>query len=118
MIAADRGYNHAVVNLGNVAFLDQDFEGSLGYYKKGLERDSANNVALLGAARCYYELDEFMRSDTLYAELGTRDDALGKRYSYLGSFIDTEGRAWSLAERLHTTTWSLPKNLDHSQDTG
>jgi tetratricopeptide (TPR) repeat protein len=120
-IAADRGYTHAIVNLGNVAFLDQDYEGSLGYYKKGLERDASNNIALLGAARCYYELDEFMRSDTLYAELGTRDAALGKRYSYLSSFIDTDGRAWSLSERLHTTTWSLPKGLDpivHADDGG
>jgi tetratricopeptide (TPR) repeat protein len=118
-IAADRGYTHAIVNLGNVAFLDQDYEGSLGYYKKGLDRDPSNNIALLGAARCYYELDEFMRSDTLYAELGTRDAALGKRYSYLSSFIDTEGRAWSLSERLHTTAWSLPKGLDpvvHADD--
>ena len=111
-IAADRGYSHAIVNLGNVAFLDQDFEGSLGYYRSALERDRDDSLALLGAARCYYELDEYMRSDALYAELGTRDATLGRRYAYLGSFIDTDGRAWSLSERLQTTTWSLPKRLD------
>lgn len=117
-IAADRGYAHAIVNLGNVAFLDEDFEGSLGYYRKGLERDPANDIALLGAARSYYELDEFARSDTLYAELGTRDAVLGRRYAYLGSFLDVEGRAWSLSERLRTTTWSLPKALDPVEKTG
>ncbi|HNQ97464.1 MAG TPA: tetratricopeptide repeat protein, partial [Treponemataceae bacterium] len=107
-IAAKKGSTHARVNLANVYFLEQNYRDALTEYNRVLASDSANSLALLGAARCYYELDEFNRADTLYAELGTRDAALTRNYAYLGSFFETRGRAWSLADRLVTTTWSMP----------
>jgi len=111
-IAAGKGYRHARVNLGNVAFLEQDYESALGEYKKALASHPDDSLSILGAARCYYELDDYIRSDTLYAELGTRDAVLTHNYAYLGSFFETKGRAWSLADRLSTTTWSLPSGED------
>lgn len=111
-LAARRGNLHARVNLANVSFLEEDYKRALGQYNDVLARDPDNNLATLGAARCHYELDEYDRSDSLYAELGTRDVALSRSYGYLGSFFDSTGRAWSLSDRLSTTTWSLPEGND------
>lgn len=106
-IAAQRGSRHARVNLGNIGFLEGDYSAALDSYNRVLSSEPGNSLALLGAARCYYELDDYDRSDTLYAELGTRDTVLVRNYAYLGSFFDTRGRAWNFSDRLSTMTWSL-----------
>jgi hypothetical protein len=108
-LAARRGHLHARVNLANVSFLEEDYKRALGQYNDVLARDPDNNLATLGAARCHYELDEYDRSDSLYAELGTRDVALSRSYGYLGSFFDSTGRAWSLSDRLSTTRGAFPR---------
>lgn len=107
-IAAMRNNIDAWTNRGNVQFLAQNYQEALKYYGYVLARDKDNTIAMLGAARCYYELDDYGKSDTLYAELAKKDPSLAVKYSYLGSFFETQGRAWSLSERLATTTWSLP----------
>jgi tetratricopeptide (TPR) repeat protein len=106
-IAAHEGCTDAWVNLGNVAFQEENYSGALKYYNYVLAVDPENSVALLGSARAYYELEEFRYSDALYAELGTRDYALSRQYTYLASFFDNTGRAWNLSDRLSTTTWSV-----------
>lgn len=106
-LAAKAGDTDAWVNLGNIAFQEENYSGALKYYNYVLAVDPENSVALLGSARSYYELEEFRYSDALYAELGTRDYALSKQYTYLASFFDNTGRAWNLSDRLLTTTWSV-----------
>jgi tetratricopeptide (TPR) repeat protein len=110
ILAARKGNYDAWVNLGNVAFMEADYVTALNYYNYVLSQRPDDAVALLGAARCYYEEDEFQYSDALYAELGTRDVDLEKRYSYLGSFFDNNGRAWSYSDRLATTTWCVSRS--------
>ncbi|MDR1318853.1 MAG: hypothetical protein LBJ90_04440, partial [Treponema sp.] len=108
-IAAARLDNvDALVNLGNVAFMEQRFEDSLYYYQQALLRDENNSIAILGCARTYYEVNNFIRADTYYGRLRGLDRNLAQNYSYLVSFFENRGRAYSLADRLITTSWSLP----------
>ncbi|HNY22575.1 MAG TPA: tetratricopeptide repeat protein, partial [Treponemataceae bacterium] len=109
IIAARADNVDAWVNLGNIAFMEQNYPEAIGYYNFVLSKHPEESVAILGAARAYYELEEFEYSDALYATLGTCDAGLERKYSYLGSFFDSTGRAWSLSERLSTTAWSLPE---------
>ncbi len=99
---------NAWTNLGNILFIEQKYDEALTYYNYVLSIDKNNSLALLGAARCNYELDDFGNSDAMYASLQKQDAPLSRKYAYLGSFFDTRGRAWSLADRLSTTEWSLP----------
>ena len=99
---------NAWTNLGNILFIEQKYDEALTYYNYVLSIDKKNSLALLGAARCNYELDDFGNSDAMYASLQKQDAPLSRKYAYLGSFFDTRGRAWSLADRLSTTEWSLP----------
>ncbi|MDR1899911.1 MAG: tetratricopeptide repeat protein, partial [Treponema sp.] len=108
VMAARRNNLHGWVNLGNVAFLQQRYEESLGFYYRVLREDPDNSIATLGMARCYYELNDFNSSDTYYADLRRHDSALAGEYAYLGSFFESRGRAYSLADRLSTAPWSYP----------
>lgn len=101
------------INLGNVAFQEGNYSGALRYFNYVLSKDPAQPVALLGSARSYYELEKFRYSDALYGELCKKDKELANEYTYLASFFDAKGRAWSFSDRLATTTWSLsPEPVD------
>ncbi len=110
-VAARSGNVDAWVNLGNVSFQAGEYDAALKYYRYVLAIDSENSVALLGAARCYYELEQFSYSDALYEELCERDYALSRKYTYLASFFENTGRAWSLSDRLSTTTWAVSSDV-------
>lgn len=113
-VAAESDYIHAWINLGNILFMENRFEDALKYYNYALTLDEDNSLALLGASRCYYELDNFNRSDVLYTALRQTDGEIAAQYPYLGSFFETKGRAWSLSDRLLTTIWSLPEDRSES----
>jgi tetratricopeptide (TPR) repeat protein len=106
--AAEMESIHGRINLGNLAFLEQRYQEALGHYQGALTRQPDNQLALLGMARCYYELNDFAVSDSYYAEVRRSDPGLARQYAYLASFFENRGRAYSLSDRLVTTTWSLP----------
>jgi hypothetical protein len=107
-IAARNDYSHSVINLGNVAFMEQNYAAAGNYYTRILEQDENNTYAILGMARCSYELYDFTGSDAWYANLRGRDAVLAGEYGYLGTFFQSKGRSYSLSGRLTTTLWSLP----------
>lgn len=104
--AAKAGYPRAWTNLGNVAFLQRDYELALQYYRWALKLDPDDTISLLGLARCYYELENLSESEAAYARLQEKDPELASRYGYLASVLGGEGRAWSFTERLTTTVWA------------
>ena len=95
----------AWTNLGNVAFLRGDYELAITYFRYALQADPDDTAAILGSARCGYELETYDASDAAYADLKGRDPALAAQYGYLASSFGNEGRAWSYTERLQTTVW-------------
>ncbi len=107
--SAKAGYQKAWTNLGNVAYLRKDFKLALSYYQWARQLDASDDYALLGIARCQYELEDFNASDSAYAELRARDPKLAGKFGYLASIFGGEGRAWSLADRFATTSWATSR---------
>ncbi|TFG60846.1 MAG: tetratricopeptide repeat protein, partial [Spirochaetales bacterium] len=105
--AVSKGVQLAYVNLGNVAYLQKDFESAVNFFQKALEFQPANKAALVGLARAKYELDLFADADELYSQIRESDPVLAERYSYLSSRLDTGGaRASSVGERDKNIFWS------------
>ena len=109
--AAKSDYQLAWTNLGNIAFLQQDYELAITYYNWALKLDPKDSIALLGVARSQYELENLEESDRAYASLKKSDPDLASQYGYLGSVLGGEGRAWTFAERLTSTEWAEKKEL-------
>jgi tetratricopeptide (TPR) repeat protein len=103
--SAKGGCQAAWTNLGNVAYLRKDYRLALSYYQWAYKLNPSDDDALLGIARCQYELEDFDSSDSAYASLNGRNPALAGRFGYLASIYGGEGRAWSLAERFASTSW-------------
>lgn len=104
--AFDDGFRPAAINLGNVAFLQEDYEEAAEYFTKALEYRSNNRSALIGLARAKYELDIFSEADELYQEIKKIDPDLAERYSYLSSTVEgSVSRASSAADRKGNLLW-------------
>lgn len=108
--SAKTGYQLAWTNLASVAFLRKDFKLALSYYQYSYGLDASDDNALLGKARCEYELEDFDASDADYAVLKARNPSLAGRFAYLASIFGGEGRAWSLADRASSTTWASSRS--------
>ena len=104
--SAKAGCPSAWTNLGNVAYIRKDFKLALSYYQWAIKQNSDDDNALLGIARCQYELEDFDASDSAYASLKVKAPALANKFGYLGSVFGGEGRAWSLADRFASTKWA------------
>jgi hypothetical protein len=78
-------YPAALVNLGNIAYLQGDMREALRYYGRALERSPENSVALLGVAKASYELEQYEAVDGALTRLKTLAPEVADKFSYLGS---------------------------------
>lgn len=89
--AARGGLTGAWTNLGNVAYLQKNYALAISYYQYALTLNPNDDPALLGVARCQYELEDFSGSDKAYAQLKGRNPELARRFGYLGSIFGGGG---------------------------
>ena len=106
--AFDKGFVSALVNMGNVAFLQKDFEAAAAIFEKALSLLPENKAALIGLARARYELDAYAEADELFGRVRTIDPALAERYAYLSSKVDvsTTRASSAAADRGGAMSWS------------
>lgn len=107
--ARRQGYQPAIINTGNIYFSRQDYTRARKWYKSVLKDDPDNTLALLGVARCAYELTDYAECDAAYSRVVQSDPELAAEYAYLGTFVSNKGRAFSLADRLQHTIWPEEK---------
>ena len=108
--ASNKRYIPSYINLANIYFTKQDYKQALQWYSLVLNQEPVNTAALLGTARSLYEMDDFSNSDIFYSAVIKYDPALAQKYAYLGSFTETKGRSWSLADRLTYSLWITEGN--------
>ncbi len=105
------GYMPSVLNTANILFATKNYKKALQWYKLVLESEPRNEKALLGVARCEYELENYSQCDKYYAMVRAMNPAMAEQYAYLGSFFSTAGRSYTLADRLSTIQWDNPKRI-------
>jgi len=82
-IIANERYVPALINLGNIAFLEGEYRTAAEYYEDGLELQPANASALLAATRANYEPENMGDVRTYYEQLRAASPRLAADYSYL-----------------------------------
>jgi len=78
-----REYKPALINLGNIFYINNDYEIASSYYQRVIEIDDDNKKALLGTARCNHELENYGLVSKIYKQLKTIAPDLAIRFSYL-----------------------------------
>jgi tetratricopeptide (TPR) repeat protein len=104
-LAAQEEYFPALMNLGNLLYLDGQKEKALEYYNRAYTKDPENPGAILAVARASDDLGQFDRAKQLYAVLKEKDPALAQRFAYLGT-PGTEGtRAADVSDERSAVVW-------------
>ena len=83
IILDQRRYVPALVNLGNLAFVENDYGGAKRFFERALALDADNPTALLGVTRAASRLKQFDAADETYERLASVDAELAERFSHL-----------------------------------
>ncbi len=92
-LALDRNYLSAEINLGNVYFLQQDYQNALKVFHQAegsIEADGNQSSPLYGRvllsiSRAYYELENYDQAGVYYDKAAAADPNLVSTYGYLKS---------------------------------
>jgi len=76
-------YPQALVNLGNICFLKEDYTSAQNWYSRAAVLDPDNKSILVGLARTNYELENYAVANRLYDMLIVASPSIAEKYSYL-----------------------------------
>lgn len=92
-VVAEKDYLPALVNIGNINYLEEDYPEALDFYTRAEQVRPNNPTVLLGIARASHQLEDYNAASDRYAKLKTVDPALAEKFSYLGSGETSTTRA-------------------------
>jgi tetratricopeptide (TPR) repeat protein len=76
-------YVPALINLGNIYFVQSQVDKALEYYNRAYKKDPSNPTVLLCVARANHSLENYSIAKKAYADLQARDPELAQRFAYL-----------------------------------
>jgi tetratricopeptide (TPR) repeat protein len=94
----------ALINLGNIAYLDGRHQDALDYFSRALTRSAGSSVALQGIAMAGYELGDTNAVQTALEQLKKADPDAASRLASLGAGGGAAGRADSAEKEI--TSWN------------
>jgi len=94
-VVARSDYVPALMNLGNINYLNGKIEESRDYYLRVLDRSPDNTYALLGLAKASFELDDYTAVVSSFEKIEKSDPEIAEKYSYLVLRSDDTSRASS-----------------------
>ena len=105
-LALDRNYLSAQVNLGNVYFLQQDYQNALKVFheaegamvEQGNQSSATYGGVLLNIARSYYELENYDQAGLYYDKAAAVDPSISKSYGYLKAGPSSGGGGTNAAQ--------------------
>ena len=90
-LSLDRNYLSAAINLGNVYFLQQDYQGALKVFHQAEDAMSSGGTTtsqlfatvLLNISRSYYEIEDYEQATVYYDKAAAADPGVVNSYGYL-----------------------------------
>jgi tetratricopeptide (TPR) repeat protein len=107
ILEEDPEFAPAILNLGNIAFLEQDWLEAERYFDMAIDLRPDSPEALLGVARVNQELQNYGNAQRAYARLRELDPELAQRYAYLtGGAESGGGRAADAESERRQVEWA------------
>ncbi|MCK5568616.1 MAG: tetratricopeptide repeat protein, partial [Spirochaetes bacterium] len=105
LLSKNKSYVPALLNLGNIYYLEDDMEKALSYYERAYVSLPGNAKAILCMARVNHELENYGIVNKLYNKLKEADPDLAARYLYLGLKGEESTRAADMSGVKDTVLW-------------
>jgi len=99
-------YGPALANLGNLAFLEAEYEAAEFYFSQAMEANPEDTSAILGLARVNHELENYGIVSRYYDRIRELDPSLAVQYGYLDLRGGEAARASDAAQLGRRVFWS------------
>lgn len=100
-----RDYYPALYNLGNLYFLNQQYEQAADFYRRAAEIKPDNPKIALALSRIYNEMENYDRSAEEFEKLADLDPELAEEYAYLGTVSGDTARASEAGQMKGEMIW-------------
>jgi len=100
-----REFLPALVNLGNIRFLNEDYRTAGSYYTRARRLAPDNATVLLCVARVSHALENYAAAEESYAALKKLDPGLAERFAYLGMEAGSTMRAGDANKNKGVVIW-------------
>jgi len=104
-LLAHEEYVPALLNMGNLSYVNDQKEKALEYYNRAFAKDAANPRVLLAVAKVCHDLEDYYRSRKVCAELKATDPGLALQFAYLELKGEAATRAADVAGENGTVVW-------------
>jgi tetratricopeptide (TPR) repeat protein len=105
ILAKNKNFVPALVNLGNICYLNSDMQNALTYYERASKLAPENSRVLLCVARAHHELENYGLVKEAYNSLKKTDPDLAYQFSYLDLRGEEAVRAASISNVKEIVLW-------------
>ena len=98
-------YLPALVNMGNMAFLQEDYYSAGSYYQRVINIRPSTATAVLGLARVSHALNDLEKTSELFKNLQALSPELAAQYSFLETGSGENGRESNLLSLGSSMSW-------------
>ena len=98
-------YSPALLNLGNIYFLENSFLESLEYLERAAGQTPDNPRILLALVRVQYALEEYSQAERTFSRLQNLDSELAASFAFLGSLEGSTDRAADVSMLKEIILW-------------
>jgi tetratricopeptide (TPR) repeat protein len=100
-----RNYVPALINLGNIYYLNGDIQNAKVYYDRAYQQQPDNPKVLLTVARVNHEMENYGTVKQTYAKLKEVDPDLAQQFAYLDLRGDDATRAAAIGRVKEVVLW-------------
>lgn len=97
--AAKSNYVPALVNLGNISYVNGKYQDALKLYQKAYKYNPDSTPVLLAVARAQFELEKYPEAQDYYKQAELLDPEAASKFAYIGGGSNVTGRAADANER-------------------
>jgi hypothetical protein len=99
-------YVPALINMGNIYFVQNQADKALTYYNRAANKDPNNATAVLCVARANQQLENYSTAKQAYAKLQSLDPELAQQYAFLNLRGDEATRAADASGLTKVVPWA------------
>ena len=105
VLEKDKNYVPALVNLGNIYYLNGDMKKAKAYYERAYQKKPDNSVVLLCVARVNHEMENYGIANEAYGKLKTLNPGLAQQFAYLDLRGEDATRAAEIGKIKEVVVW-------------
>ena len=106
ILRKESNYVPALINLGNLHYLNKDMRESLVFYERAYRSEPDNPKVLLSLARANHEIENYGTVKEAYDKLKSLEPDLAMRFAYLDLRGDEAVRAAAIADVREVVVWA------------